>query len=74
MAPPAIPAAQEALLNWVASVIGVDYDDLADPGQFPMSESLALISAVANHPDLRSFFAQALEQLPKLIPGLLKGA
>lgn len=58
--------AEEAVLDLIASVLGVTVDELTDPERFPMGTELQVIETLAEHEDLRSFFASGRSLLGKI--------
>lgn len=58
--------AEEAVLDLIASVLGVSIDDLTDPEKFPMGTELQVIETLAEHEDLRSFFASGKSLMDKI--------
>lgn len=61
--------AENEAMKILASVIGVTVKDLENPERFPMGSELEVIMALAEHQDLRAFFAQAaalMKRLPEM--------
>lgn len=62
-------AAEKTAFELLASLIGVTPKEFEDPTHFPMGSELAIIEALAEHQDLRAFFAQAgtlMRRLPEM--------
>ena len=50
-------AAEQTVIELCASLIGVTVKELEDPDRFPMSTPLDIALALAEHQDVRAFFA-----------------
>lgn len=46
---------QDAVMNLLSDLLGVDRATLADPDQFPISSIITILKALAEHPDLKEF-------------------
>ena len=58
------PYAERPMIELLASIIGVSYEDMKDPEKFPMGSEIAIISALTEHVDVKAFFEK--------LTGLLK--
>lgn len=53
------PFAEKEILEFLASVIGVRYEDMKDPEKFPMGSEVEIISKLMEHVDMKAFFTKA---------------
>jgi len=58
------PYADREIIELLASIIGVKYEDMKDPKKFPMGSEIEIITALMDHVDVKSFFGK--------VTGLLK--
>ena len=58
------PYAERHMMELLASIVGVKYEDLIDPEKFPMGSEISIITALTEHVDVKAFFGK--------LTGLLK--
>ena len=58
------PYAERPMMELLASIVGVKYEDIKDPEKFPMGSEIAIITALTEHVDVKAFFEK--------LTGLLK--
>ena len=58
------PYAERPMVELLASIIGVKYEDMKDPEKFPMGSEIEIITALTEHVDVKAFFGR--------LTGLLK--
>ena len=67
------PFAERQILELLASIIGVKYEDMKDPEKFPMGSEIEIISKLMEHVDMKAFFTKATGLFKKpAVKGFLK--
>ena len=68
------PFAERQILELLASVIGVRYEDMKDPEKFPMGSEIEIISKLMEHVDMKAFFTKATGLIKQpAVKGFLRG-
>lgn len=52
-----LPYAEQKVIEFIASVVGLTIEQVRDPEVFPMGSELLVIDALVRHTDIQSFFA-----------------
>lgn len=50
------PYAEKPIMEFLATVIGVTYEEIKDPRKFPMGSEVDIINALVTHIDVKAFF------------------
>ena len=67
------PYAERQILELLAGIIGVRYEDMKDPEKFPMGSEIEIITKLMEHVDVKAFFTKATGLLKKpAVRGFLK--
>jgi hypothetical protein len=53
------PYAEKQIMEFLADIIGIKYEELDDPIKFPMGSEIEMIEALAEHVDVKAFFSKA---------------
>lgn len=54
-----LPACENTVMEFIADLLGVTTDDLADPEKFPLDGIIDIVEALDAHPDVAAFLARA---------------
>ena len=57
------PYAERPMIELLAGIIGVKYEDMKDPEKFPMGSEIGIIMALEKHVDVIAFFGKLTELL-----------
>lgn len=61
-----VAAGGDKAMRWVGSLVGLDYDAVCDPEQFPLGTEVDIVGALSEHPGMHSFFASLDRQKDRL--------
>lgn len=58
---------EKAVMDFLAGIIGVTAKELGDPEKFPLDAIFTVIDALAEHEDLKAFFAKSTALTAKMM-------
>jgi len=68
------PYAEREIVELLANIIGVKYEDMMNPEKFPMGSEIEIIKTLTEHVDVKAFFDKMVGLLKvPAIKGFLKG-